>query len=231
MPGGSSWSFVVRPGALQHGTQRFVASRRDCGHVLSALSERHETPAVCCDEDGDPRARSVGTCAWEPTFCSNERLADDAGRCHKISAFECNYRGLVPDQASNNRALRLLRAAGIVRPRDLEGRGVSRASIRRLCEQGLIERVGRGLYTLPGAVLTEKHSLAEASRRVPGGVICLLSALRFHDLTTQNPHEVWMAIDHKAWRPRRAVRSFASSISPGDHSAKASRSTTSAVCP
>ena len=68
----------------------------------------------------------------------------------------------------------------------------------------MVERVGRGLYTLPGAVLTERHSLAEACRRVPGGVVCLLSALRFHDLTTQNPAEVWMAIGQKAWRPRAA---------------------------
>ncbi len=44
--------------------------------------------------------------------------------------------------------------------------------------------------------------MAEATRRVPGGVVCLLSALRFHGLTTQNPIEVWMAIDHKGWRPR-----------------------------
>ena len=79
---------------------------------------------------------------------------------------------------------------------------MSRTQVGRLRKQGVIECVRRGLYALPDAVLTEKHSLAEASRRVPGGVICLLSALRFHALTTQNPFEVWMAIDRKAWRPR-----------------------------
>ena len=100
------------------------------------------------------------------------------------------------------KAVRILREAGVARTRDLEQRGVSRTQLRRLCERGLVERVGRGLYTLPGAVLTERHSLAEACRRVPGGVVCLLSALRFHDLTTQNPAEVWMAIGQKAWRPR-----------------------------
>lgn len=68
--------------------------------------------------------------------------------------------------------------------------------------RGLIERVGRGLYQLPGAPLTERQHFAEAALRVPGGVICLLSALRFHGLTTQNPFEVWMAIDKKAWRPK-----------------------------
>jgi predicted transcriptional regulator of viral defense system len=69
------------------------------------------------------------------------------------------------------------------------------------CVQGHLERVGRGLYTLPGAPETELRDLAEAVRRVPGGVVCLLSALRFHGLTTQNPFEVWLAIDRKAWRP------------------------------
>ena len=107
-----------------------------------------------------------------------------------------------PTPTPTREAIRVLRAAGVARTRDLEQRGVSRTQLGRLCERGLVERVGRGLYTLPGAVLTERHSLAEACRRVPGGVVCLLSALRFHDLTTQNPAEVWMAIGQKAWRPR-----------------------------
>jgi len=58
------------------------------------------------------------------------------------------------------------------------------------------------MYELPNADVTENHSLAEACRRVPHGVICLLSALRFHDLTTQSPFQVWMAIDYKARQPR-----------------------------
>jgi predicted transcriptional regulator of viral defense system len=72
--------------------------------------------------------------------------------------------------------------------------------------------VGRGLYAIPKARVTEHHTLVEAAVRVPHGVICLLSALRFHDLTTQSPHEVWMAIGVKArkpavdWPPLRVVR-------------------------
>jgi len=54
----------------------------------------------------------------------------------------------------------------------------------------------------PEAELTEHHSLAEACKLVPHGVICLLSALRFHGMTTQAPHEVWMAIDRKARKPQ-----------------------------
>jgi predicted transcriptional regulator of viral defense system len=98
----------------------------------------------------------------------------------------------------------ILNRLGIARSRDLERVGISRTQLRRLKDQGLIERVGRGLYSRVGAVLTERHGLAEAARRVPRGTVCLLSALRFHGLTTQNPFEVWLAIDRKAWRPRAA---------------------------
>lgn len=102
------------------------------------------------------------------------------------------------------RALQRLRRDGIARARDLEEAGVSRTAIRRLCDRGELVRVARGLYRLPGAPQTERQDLAEVARRAPYGVICLLSALRFHGLTTQNPFEVWMAIDRKAWRPRIA---------------------------
>jgi predicted transcriptional regulator of viral defense system len=108
----------------------------------------------------------------------------------------------VTDITSTKKAQQALKRLGIARSRDLERAGVSRTQLRRLVERGLIERVGRGLYGLPGAARTERHHLAEAARRVPGGVVCLLSALRFHGLSTQNPFEVWMAIDRKAWRPR-----------------------------
>lgn len=89
-----------------------------------------------------------------------------------------------------------------MRPRDLAEHDVSRADLRRWVQQGLVRKLGRGLYALSDAELTEHHSLAESAKRVPGGVVCLLSALRFHGLTTQSPFEVWIAIGHKAWRPR-----------------------------
>ena len=97
----------------------------------------------------------------------------------------------------------MLEDIGIARSRDLERARVSRSQIRRLRDQGLLERLGRGLYRRPGAPLSERHDLAAAARIVPGGVVCLLSALRFHGLTTVNTFEVWLAIDRKAWRPRR----------------------------
>jgi predicted transcriptional regulator of viral defense system len=96
----------------------------------------------------------------------------------------------------------LLTERGVVRPRDLRERGLSVASLYWLHRNGRVMRTGRGLYYLPGADLTEHHTLAEAARRVPHGVICLLSALSFHNLGTQLPFEVWLAVDRKARRPQ-----------------------------
>ena len=98
--------------------------------------------------------------------------------------------------------LEIVGEAGVLRPRDLDAHGIPRISLSRLCERGLLQRVGRGLYVLPDADVSEHHTLAEAGKRVPHGVVCLLSALRFHGLTTQSPSEVWLAIGNKAWRPQ-----------------------------
>ena len=66
----------------------------------------------------------------------------------------------------------------------------------------MLERQGRGLYSTPDHDLTAKHTLAQVAKRVPEGVLCLLTALRFHGLTTQSPAEVWIALPEKARRPR-----------------------------
>lgn len=99
------------------------------------------------------------------------------------------------------RVLALAKRQPLVRPRDVEAHGIARESLLRLYRQGLLVRQARGVYALPESPVTEHHSLAIAAKRTPGGVICLLSALRFHGLTTQDPHEVWMAIDFKAHKP------------------------------
>jgi predicted transcriptional regulator of viral defense system len=98
--------------------------------------------------------------------------------------------------------LEIVAEAGVLRPRDLDAHGIPRIYLSRLCERGLLDRVGRGLYVVPDADVSEHHTLAEAGKRVPHGVVCLLSALRFHGLTTQSPSEVWLAIANKAWRPQ-----------------------------
>ena len=97
---------------------------------------------------------------------------------------------------------RLVRKSGVFRPRELDAVGIPREYLRQAKDRGLVRQVGRGLYVAEGSHVTEHHTLVEATKRVPHGVVCLLSALRFHRLTTQSPHEVWMAIAHKARRPR-----------------------------
>lgn len=105
-------------------------------------------------------------------------------------------------QTKSHQLLELVRGQGIVRPRDVEQHGIPRTYLIRLHRQGVLDRPSRGVYVLADAEPTEYHSLAEASKRVPHGVVCLLSALRFHGLTTQAPFEVWLAIDRKARLPK-----------------------------
>jgi predicted transcriptional regulator of viral defense system len=101
----------------------------------------------------------------------------------------------------DDKLLRLIRRLGIVRPAELEARGIPRARLYRLEERGQVERRARGLYVACPHPTTADHTLAQVAKRVPRGVICLLTALRFHELTTQAPAEVWIALSEKARRP------------------------------
>jgi predicted transcriptional regulator of viral defense system len=80
--------------------------------------------------------------------------------------------------------------------------GITAATISRLEKKGMVIQLGRGLYQLPDAPLDANHSLAEAAKLVPRGVICLDSALAFHELTDHIPSRIWVAIGPKDWRPR-----------------------------
>lgn len=91
---------------------------------------------------------------------------------------------------------------GVARASDLEAHGLTAGQIAALRARGVIERVGRGMYRLPDADVTEHHSLALAARKAPNSVVCLVSALRFHDLTTQAAHEVWIAIERDGRSPK-----------------------------
>ncbi len=106
-------------------------------------------------------------------------------------------------QKSHEQILRLVRRRGISRFRDLALSGVHPEDLRRLCAKGHLVRSGRGLYVAADAAPTENRTLAEACKRVPGGVVCLLSALRYHELTTQLPFEVWLAVDRRVNRHSR----------------------------
>ena len=96
----------------------------------------------------------------------------------------------------------LLRRAGTARSRDLVAAGVTRSELSRLAAAGQLVRVARGMYALPGYQGGEHSALVAVAKRSPGVVFCLLTALRIHDLTTQAPFEVWIAIGNKDHPPR-----------------------------
>jgi predicted transcriptional regulator of viral defense system len=106
------------------------------------------------------------------------------------------------------KTMRYVRQHGIVRPRDVEAVGIPREYLLRLYRQGKLDRCGRGMYTLPNAPVTEHRSYAEVAKRVPEAVICLLSALAFHEITTQNPAAVWIALGEGARTPALASPSL-----------------------
>ena len=103
-----------------------------------------------------------------------------------------------------NKALEAVRKRGIARLSELMAAGVSQETVARLAREGRIVRLARGLYQLPDSDIQAEHGFAEACKLVPKGVICLVSALQFHELTVQLPRSIWMAIDSSAWRPRIA---------------------------
>ena len=103
----------------------------------------------------------------------------------------------------SDRAIAIARSRGIARARDFREAGIPPASIARLCEQGQLVRLARGLYQLTDAEdMDAAHNLAEAALLAPHGVIALVSALQYHGLTTQLPHAVWICFHHKARIPR-----------------------------
>ena len=97
------------------------------------------------------------------------------------------------DRTQQELALSMAREAGVLRARDAREAGVSSTALTRLVRAGELVRVGRGLYELPDAEVSEHHTLAEVAARAPDTVVCLLSALAFHDLTTELPFDVWLA--------------------------------------
>ncbi len=97
-----------------------------------------------------------------------------------------------------------LQEAGIgtyFRPRDLAPLGLSHRRLQGLVSKGLVENLGNGLYRLSEVEPTEVETIAMVAAAIPNAVICLLTALRFHEIGTQSPHEVWIALDRKARKP------------------------------
>lgn len=109
----------------------------------------------------------------------------------------------------------------LLRARDLTERALPTVALSRLVAAGKLDRVARGVYSLPGRALSEHRSLAEVALRVPRGVVCLMSALRVHGIGTQAPFEVWLAIPPHTPTPRldqpalRVVRMSGPALSEG----------------
>jgi predicted transcriptional regulator of viral defense system len=103
--------------------------------------------------------------------------------------------------AQRTRALDLLKAQGMLRLKDFVAEGIGPETLTRLVREEVVSRPARGLY-LADAQLEGAHTLAEAAALVPKGIVCLTSALQYHELTLQMPAAVWMAIERTAWRPK-----------------------------
>jgi predicted transcriptional regulator of viral defense system len=95
-----------------------------------------------------------------------------------------------------------VRKRKIVRPKDLSSLVGSRSHLSNLARSGRIERIGRGLYRDSTSSISDNETYVELAKRVPQGVLCLSSALRYHELTTENPSEIWLAIERGAWTPK-----------------------------
>ena len=120
-----------------------------------------------------------------------------------------------------NAVLALAERRPLLHSRDLTAQALPTVVLSRLVAAGKLERVARGVYSLPGRALSEHRSLAEVALRAPRGVVCLLSALRVHGIGTQAPFEVWLAIPPHTPTPRleqptlRVVRMSGPALSEG----------------
>ena len=102
----------------------------------------------------------------------------------------------------SERILEIAEEKKILKPKDLVAEKIPTVYLSRLVKRGKLLQVAYGLYALPETQFDEKQSLIEVQHLVPKGVFCLLTALQFHDLTTQNPFQVWLAVERNAAVPR-----------------------------
>ncbi len=101
-----------------------------------------------------------------------------------------------------SKSLKPLRDKAVFRLKEAKRLGLHPEQVRRLVHQGHLVRLGRGLYAPASAEPSEFHTLAEVAKLVPTGIVCLLTALRFHGIGTQHPREVWLAVDRRAAIPK-----------------------------
>jgi predicted transcriptional regulator of viral defense system len=124
---------------------------------------------------------NVGTCSHLPTFIKYRRVRPE------LTALDLTRAGV----------------GAFFRPRDVVPLGITYYQLQRMVADGLIERVGPGLYRRADVEVTEMETIAMVASAVPHAIVCLLSALRIYEIGTQSPHQVWLAIDRKARKPAR----------------------------
>lgn len=107
-----------------------------------------------------------------------------------------------PAISQKDQTVALLKANGPMRGMELRDAGIYPETLARMLREKVLIRVTRGLYQLVDAEVSAQHDLAEVAKLVPKGVVCLISALQFHDLTLQAPGRIWLAIGQKARKPR-----------------------------
>ena len=126
-----------------------------------------------------------------------------------------------PTPTLEQAVLALAKRRPLLRARDLSAHALPTVMLSRLVAAGKLDRIARGVYSLPGRRLSEHRSLAEVALRAPRGVVCLLSALRVHGIGTQAPFQVWLAIPHHSPTPRldqpalRVVRMSGAALTEG----------------
>jgi predicted transcriptional regulator of viral defense system len=107
------------------------------------------------------------------------------------------------NESSFHAAKRLFRRhGGVLRTSEALRLGIHPRTLYAMRDQGLLERLSRGLYRLADLPPLGNPDLVTVALKVPGGVICLISALAYHELTTQIPHEVYLALPRGAEPPR-----------------------------
>lgn len=105
------------------------------------------------------------------------------------------------ESSKKQQVINFVREHSVVRPRDLNELHLPKDYLHILAREKIIEKLGRGLYQWPNSDQGQFQSLIEVSKLAPKAIVALLSALNFHEMTTQNPYEIWLAIDRKDWRP------------------------------
>jgi predicted transcriptional regulator of viral defense system len=128
---------------------------------------------------------------------------------------------MVESSPTQDKILEFVKKQGMIRVRDAIARGIHPEYLRRLCDKGLLVKVSRGIYMPADQEISQNIGLAQVAKRVPHGVICLLSALQFHEIGTQSPFEIWLAISPREAKPRidyppvRVVRFSGQSLTEG----------------